>query len=86
MFPSKWKEFIIKPIHKTGDKSIIENCQTISLISGSSKSFEKLIYNSILPELKHLISPSQHGFLPGKSTSTNLVEFVETICSVLCDR
>ena len=31
----------------------------------------------------HLISSSQHGFLPGKSTSTNLVEIVETIYSVL---
>ena len=83
IFPSKWKESIIKPIHKTGDKSMIENCQPMSLIFVFSKIFEKLNYISILPELKHLISPSQHGILPGNSISTNLVEFVETIYYVL---
>ena len=83
IFPSKWKESIIKPIHKTDDKSMIENYRPISLISGFFKIFEKLIYYSILPELKHLITPYQHGFSTGKSTATNYVEFVETIYSVL---
>ena len=74
----------VAPIYKNkGEKSDPANYRPISLTSVVCKVLEHFIRESII---KHLIntnqlSNEQHGFLPGKSCATNLVESMEYITS-----
>jgi hypothetical protein len=40
-FPDQWKESIILPVHKTGDKTDCNNYRGISLLSTSYKNYRK---------------------------------------------
>ena len=74
--PQQWKLANITPIFKKGSKSEPANYRPVSLTSVICKIFEKIIGEHILAHAKeNLIIPNQqHGFLSGKSTSTNLLE------------
>lgn len=74
-FPDKWKESLITPIYKSGEKSNIENYRPVSIISAASKIFERYLFNYIHDKTREFISDSQHGFSIGKSTLTNLMEY-----------
>lgn len=78
-FPSKWKEAHILPIHKKGSKTKIENYRPISILNVFSKVFEKSVNEVIYPILSRGIPPQQHGFYKGRSTTTNLVEFLNFV-------
>ena len=80
-FPKAWKIARVVPIHKSGDRSDIKNYRPISVLSIFAKIFERLIFDSISVQIKQYISPYQHGFLPKRSTTTNLAiksEFIST--------
>ena len=77
--PADWKLAHIVPIHKKGDKSDIKNYRPISLTSIISKLFEKCIRDELLLECQHLLHDTQHGFLPLKSCTTQLVTFSHDI-------
>lgn len=76
VFPTQWKLSLITPIHKSGDKANILNYRPISIISTVSKIFEKIMYSHIHELINSQIAPQQHGFRNGKSTITNLAEYV----------
>ena len=68
-----------------GDRSKVENYRPISLTSSVAKVLERIVNDALL---KHLVSNSiildkQHGFLPGKSVETNLLETYELITQLL---
>ena len=69
------------PIHKSGDRSDVRNRRPVSVLNVISKVFEKVMYNRILNYLlqNNLITPSQHGFLPNKSTESAVINFVDKI-------
>jgi hypothetical protein len=71
-FPEIWKISKILPTHKSKDRSVIENYRPISIINNFAKIFESLIFDQLYFALSKLISPSQHGFMRGRSTTTNL--------------
>ena len=71
-FPDVWKRTRVTPIFKNGSSSSIKNYRPISIISNFAKLFEKILYSNILSNVKSYISDSQHGFLPKRSTVTNL--------------
>lgn len=74
--PDKWSKAYIIPIYKKGNKYDPANYRPISLTCHLCKVMEKLV----VPELTEfliqnsVIPPSQHGFLPQRSTTTNLIE------------
>lgn len=74
-YPTPWKVSYISPIYKSGDSSNIENYRPVSVISAISKIFERLLFNHIFEKTSHLISNKQHGFITGRSTLTNLLEY-----------
>lgn len=76
-FPSVWKRANIVPIHKKGSRSNIENYRPISILNIFGKVFEKIVYCNIYPIISRGISDSQHGFLRGRSTLTNLTYFTD---------
>jgi len=74
VFPYKLKISYIKPIPKGGggDITIVTDYRPISIISIIPKLFESIVHKKICPLFKIIISDVQHGFMPGKSTTTNL--------------
>jgi len=81
--PAKWKEANVCPVFKKGSKDSVENYRPISLLSVVSKVMERCIFNRIFPHLQDQIHPLQHGFIKGKSTTTQLLETFQTVGTTL---
>ena len=79
--PEDWRLAHITPIFKKGSRSKPGNYRPISLTSVTCKVLETIIRDKITEHLdKHgLIHDTQHGFRKGKSTTTNLLEYLEII-------
>lgn len=75
VFSSRWKLASVTPIFKSGVKSIISNYRPIAKLSNVSKLFERIIAKQLSFLVAGTISPNQHGFMPGRSTTTNLAVF-----------
>lgn len=86
IFPYKWKVAHIIPIHKKGSKSKIDNYRPISILNIFSKILEKVVYNNIYQLIINGIPSAQHGFVKSRSTTTNLVEFINFVSSAMENR
>ena len=75
--PKMMKTANIVPIFKQGDKKSPNNYRPVSIIAVSAKIFESIIKESIENhvQINRIMANEQHGFRPGKSTSTNLIDF-----------
>lgn len=83
IFPMVWKNSYIIPLHKKGRKNDISNYRPIAKLSCIPKLFESIIYDTMFFHCKPVFSSNQHGFLKGRSTTTNLTEFVSgTLCAL----
>ena len=78
-FPDCWKSANVCPIFKSGKRSFFSNYRPISLLSNFSKIFERAIYNQIHIAISSKLPIHQHGFLKGRSTTTNLVSLTQFI-------
>lgn len=76
-FPDIWKVSKVVPIPKKGSKSDISNHRPIAIISSPAKVFESILYTRLLAHVKNFITPSQHGFFPGRSINSNLINFCQ---------
>ena len=79
VFPSQWKCAKVTPIFKNrGDPSNPSNYRPVSLLNAIGKVFDALQSQFLLDYLlrNHLISDHQFGFLPGRSTTLQLVSLV----------
>ena len=76
--PTKWKMAIITPIYKKGAKSNPQNYRPISLTSVVCRLLELYISTALRDHLlsTNLLSQNQHGFLPRRSSSTQLLKAV----------
>ena len=83
--PGDWKLANVTPIYKKGSKNKPENYRPISLTSISCKLMESIIRDRVNSHLTRnlLINSSQHGFMKSKSCTTNLLEFLEKITTIL---
>ena len=81
VLPAAWKEAHVTPIYKSGDRHSPASYRPISLTSIPCKILERLIKKAILTHLQRneLISDSQHGFLPGRSCTTNLLLYMDSL-------
>jgi len=83
--PESWKKANISPIFKKGNRSSVANYRPISLTSVCSKLMEKIIRNALL---RHMIDNSylsdyQHGFVHGRSCTTQLLKVVDKWTEIL---
>ena len=71
------------PSSKKGRKMAAGNYRPVSLTCVSCKLLESLLKDDIMQHLTRnkLLKNSQHGFMAGKSCTTNLLEFMEKITS-----
>ena len=82
-FPNLWKEARVSPVHKKGDYSDVSNYRPISILCNFSKVLEIILYNKIYCQVCNNTSLAQHGFMKGRSTLTNLVQFTQFSLSAL---
>jgi hypothetical protein len=67
-FPQQWKESIIVPIHKKGDKCDCNNYQGISLLSTVYKILSNILLARLTPYVSEVIGDNQWGFHHNRST------------------
>ena len=77
--PQDWKRANVSPIFKKGSRNLAENYRPISLTSIVCKMMETLIRDRLMQHLKDekLLSPKQHGFISGRSTVTQLLNYLD---------
>ena len=84
VYPDSLKYSNITPIYKQkGDKSDIEMHRGISIEPIISKLFQGIIKEHLILHVDKLICDEQHGFLPGRSTVSNLVCYNDFISKQL---
>jgi len=60
--PEEWKESIIVPIHKKGDKTDCNNYRGISLLPTTYKVSSNILLSRLIPYVKEIIGDLQCGF------------------------
>ena len=83
--PDIWKCANVSAVYKKGSKSDPGNYRPISLTCIICKVMEGIIRDRIVEHLltNDIICSAQHGFLPGKSISTNLIEYLEVLTKLV---
>ena len=83
--PDDWKSANVSPIYKKGPKSSAENYRPVSLTSVCCKVMEAIIKDEIVEHLERnkLIRPSQHGFMKGRSCTSNLIVFLDKLSAAV---
>ena len=81
IYPDIWKLANVTPIFKKGDKQLIKNYRSISLLPICGKILEKLIFNQLYTYLhtNNLITKNQSGFHPADSTTNQLLFLIDEI-------
>ena len=80
IYPDIWKSANLTPIHRKGDKQLVNNYRSISLLPICGKIFEKLIFNQLYTFFisNNLITKNQ-SFRSGDSTTNQLLTLVNEI-------
>ncbi|XP_055585007.1 uncharacterized protein LOC129737869 [Uranotaenia lowii] len=78
-FPSIWKEAYMFPVYKKGDRKNVNNYRGISALCAIAKLFELVVLDPIFSYCKPYFSNDQHGFMPKRSTTTNLLAFTSKV-------
>jgi len=66
--PEEWKELIIVPIHKKGDKTDCNNYRGISILPTTYKILSNILLSRLTPYAKEIIGDHQCGFQRNRST------------------
>lgn len=82
-FPKSWKLTRVSPIHKADEKTDVRNYRPVAVLSTIPKIFEMIICDKISPQIAPFLRGNQHGFLPKKSTVTNLLSFSRRVAKGL---
>lgn len=85
IIPKHFKESVITPIYKNGEKNKIQNYRPISLINNFAKLFEKCLKERLVNFFDHnnIISPNQFGFSEGLSTADAMYSLISEITTNL---
>ena len=77
--PKDWRLAIVSPIYKKGAKNLAENYRPISLTSIICRLMEKLLKCQIMNHLEqeNLLSKKQYGFVNKRSTTTQLLNYLD---------
>ena len=83
--PSEWKTANVVPVHKKGPKASVENYRPISLTCLIMKVFEKIVRDELLAKCQDKLNGGQHGFLPQRSCTTQMLNFNDSLSISLND-
>ena len=81
--PGDWKKAIVVPVHKGGDRSVVQNYTPVGLTSVVCKIMEHVIAGYIRQVWQNCnwLYEGQHGFRPGYSCESQLI----TLCQDIAD-
>ena len=84
-FPDNLKLANVRPCFKSGDRSVMSNYRPISLTSHIAKIFERVVHKYLFNYFRDngLFYRFQAGFIPGSSTTCQLLEIYHNICRSL---
>lgn len=87
-FPKALKKAMVHPIHKGGDRDVVNNYRPISILPSLSKILERVINNSLVSflEANNILSKNQYGFRKGLSTEDAVVSLTDFIVKKVDDR
>ena len=83
VIPTEWKRHAITPIHKSGNRSLVENYRPISLLCCVSKVLEFIVFNHISEFVVSNISVCQFGFVRHRSSVQQLLVSINSILHYL---
>ena len=70
--PDDWKESIIVPIYKKGDKTDCNNYRGISLLPTTYKVLSNILLSRLIPYAEEVIGDHQCGFRSNRSTTDHI--------------
>jgi len=70
--PEEWKESIIVPIYKTGDKTDCNKYRGISLLPTTYKILSNILLSRLIPYSEEVIGDHQCGFRRNRSTTDHI--------------
>ena len=81
IYRNAWKKSNIVPVHMKGDKQIVNNYRSVSLLPIFGKVFEKILFNSIFGYLQEsdLLCDNQSGAWPSDSYEYQLLSIIHDI-------
>lgn len=81
--PAEWKEAIILPLYKAGDRTDPNNFRPISILPVVGKLCEKIVCFQLTSYLSenNILCDEQHGFRPCRSTETAMLDTVSYLSS-----
>jgi len=84
-FPDQWRLARVSPVPKKGDLKLLSSYRPVSNLPSLSKLFERCILHRLmeLPNYHDIVGHHQHGFRPGHSTTSCLLQLKDTICNLL---
>ena len=86
IIPTDWKQATVVPIFKgKGDKNEVNNYRPVSLTSTTCKVMESIIHKHITEycDKNKILTHEQHGFRSKHSTTSNLLELINEITSLM---
>ena len=82
IYPLRWKISKLRPLFKKskkGDRRSVENYRPVALIDIASKCLENCLFIALYEWVSPLIPDVQHGFRRGRSTLTQLLQYVDSL-------
>ena len=70
--PEEWKESIIVPIYKKGDKTDCNNYKDVSLLPTTYKILSNILLSRLRPYTEEIIGDHQCGFRCNRSTTEHM--------------
>nr|CDJ90481.1 RNA-directed DNA polymerase (reverse transcriptase) domain containing protein [Haemonchus contortus] len=86
--PVRWKHSFVTPLLKKEPSWNPENYRPVSITSLFCRLFEKVLKKHVSRHLSsnHIVSRHQHGFTPGLSVETNMIECLDDWTEALDDK
>ena len=81
VFPDALKEALVKPVHKKGPKTEVDNYRPISILNSISKIFEKCFNNRLYSflETQNVLTHQQFGFRKNKNVADAIASYTQNI-------
>ena len=69
-FPHQWKEAIVTPVLKSGNKETLKNYRPVSCLPAGSKLLERIVCNQVTKYFKenNILPGNQHGLRAHRPT------------------
>jgi hypothetical protein len=77
--PDQWKESIVVPDYKKGDKTDCSNYRGISLLSAAYKVLSNILLSRLTPCTQEIIGDHQCGFRRNRSTTDHIFRIRQTL-------